>query len=75
MFPLLGREQFRGLAVCFVFLAIGTFIAGCGGGSSQGLTPPPPPANLNAPAGTYSVVVTGISGSITHNSKITVVIQ
>jgi len=75
MFPLLGREQFRGLAVCFVFLAIGTFTAGCGGGSSQGLTPPPPPANLNAPAGTYSVVVTGISGSITHNSKITVVIQ
>lgn len=75
MFPLLGREQFRGLAVCFVFLAIGTFIAGCGGGSSQGLTPSPPPANLNAPAGTYSVVVTGISGSITHNSKITVVIQ
>ncbi len=74
MLPLLGREQFRGLAVCFAFLAIGTFIAGCGGGSSQGVTPPPP-ANLNAPPGTYSVVVTGISGSITHNSKITVVIQ
>jgi len=73
MLPLLGREQFRGLAVCFVFLAIGTFVAGCGGGSSQGFTPPP--ANLNAPAGTYSVVVTGTSGTITHNSKITVVIQ
>jgi subtilase family serine protease len=74
MLPLLGREQFRGLAVFFAFLAIGTFVAGCGGGSSQGVTPPPP-ANLNAPAGTYSVLVTGTSGSITHNSKITVVIQ
>jgi len=75
MLPVLGREQFRWLAVFFAFLAIGTFVAGCGGGSSQGVTPPPPPANLNAPAGTYSVLVTGTSGSITHNSKITVVIQ
>jgi len=71
MLPLLGREQFRGLAAFLGFLAIGTFLAACGGGSS----PPPPPANLNAPPGTYSVVVTGISGAITHNSKITVVIQ
>jgi hypothetical protein len=68
-------HQWRsGLLLAIAFLAIGTLIAGCGGGSTQGNSSPLPP-NLNTPTGTYNVVVTANSGGITHNTNITVVIQ
>jgi hypothetical protein len=70
----LPREHRRGLLLCFAFLAIGAFVVGCGGVTSPGSTPSPPP-NVNAPAGTYNVLVTAISGGITHNVNVTVVIQ
>jgi hypothetical protein len=69
----LPLEHRRGLLLCFAFLAIGTFIAGCGGYVSQGYTPPPP--NVNTPAGTYNVLVTATSGGVTHNINVTAVIQ
>jgi hypothetical protein len=74
VFTLPRRELRRALLLSFAFLAIGTFAAGCGSSSSPP-PPPPPPPNLNAPPGTYTVVVTAISGGITHNVRVTVIIQ
>jgi hypothetical protein len=69
------RKHFGGVLLCFGLMAVGTFAAGCGGGSSSGPPPPPPPVKLNAPAGTYSIVVTGVAGGVTHNSKVEVVVE
>ncbi len=70
------RKQFAGALLCLAVLAMGTFAAGCGGGGSPGgPPPPPPPVKLNAPVGTYSIVVTGVSGGVTHNSKVVVVVE
>jgi hypothetical protein len=46
----------------------------CGGGGS-GMTSPPPPSTTPAPAGTYSVLVTGSAGGGIHNLKLTVIVQ
>jgi hypothetical protein len=70
------RKQLGGALLCFALMTVGTFAAGCGGrGSSGGPPPPPPPVKLNAPAGTYSIVVTGVAGGVTHNSKVDVVVE
>jgi hypothetical protein len=56
----------------------GSLFVGCGGSSAHSTTPPitpTPPANVNAPAGNYSVVVTGVSGGITHNTKVSLTVQ
>jgi len=56
-----------GAAILFLLLS------GCGGGS--GSSPPPPPQKIDAPAGTYNVVVTATSGGTIHNVKLIVVVQ
>jgi hypothetical protein len=43
-------------------------LAGCGGGGS---TPPPPPTVIGTPAGTYTITVTGTSGTITQSQAVT----
>lgn len=57
------------LSLCLV--AVSVSLIGCGGGvsSSKTSSPPPPPS-----AATYSVLVTGTSGGLTHNAKVTVVV-
>jgi subtilase family serine protease len=51
-------------------------IAGCGGSSPPIVSKPiPGPQNVDAPAGSYSVVVTGVSGGITHNVRVNFVVQ
>ncbi len=70
------RRKLGGALLCFALLSIGTFAAGCGGGgTSGGPPPPPPPTKLNTPAGTYNIVVTGVAGGVTHNSKVMVVVE
>jgi hypothetical protein len=68
------RALRRALLLSFALLTLGTLVAGCGSNSTPP-PPPPPPPNVNAPPGTYTVVVAGTSGGISHNAKITVVIQ
>jgi hypothetical protein len=66
------RQRFAGalpLAGLVLFLLMQTI--GCGGGSSY--TPPPPPTGT--PAGTYTVTVTATSGTLTHATTLTVVVQ
>jgi Pro-kumamolisin, activation domain/Bacterial Ig-like domain (group 3) len=74
--PRRRRRILLPLMLCAV--VSGGLFVGCGGSSAHS-TPPPvtptPSANVNAPAGNYSVVVTGVSGGITHNTKVSFVVQ
>jgi hypothetical protein len=47
--------------------------SGCGGGGSS--PPPPPPQKVDAPPGTYGVVVAGTANGIIRNVKLTVVVE
>jgi hypothetical protein len=49
------------------------FSIGCGGGGSA--APSSGSQTTPAPAGGYSVVVTGISGGITHNATVSITVQ
>jgi hypothetical protein len=67
------RQRFAGalpLALLVLFLTIEAI--GCGAGSSP---PPPPPPPTGTPAGTYTVTVTATSGTLTHNTTLTLVVQ
>jgi subtilase family serine protease len=67
------RKHYGGLQLCCALLAVGTLIAGCGGGS--GSVAPPPPQTISTPPGTYNVVITGTSGAIAHNTSVIVTVQ
>lgn len=63
------RRRTRFLAVPVIALA---FLAmpGCGGGGS-----PPPTTTPGTPAGTYKATVTAKSGSLSHNTTLTMIVQ
>jgi hypothetical protein len=62
---------------CFVRVACALLLAflalepGCGGSGGGG----GPPPNPGTPAGTYSVKITGTSGSLVQSSSVTLVVQ
>ncbi|MGH9571296.1 MAG: Ig-like domain repeat protein, partial [Candidatus Angelobacter sp.] len=57
----------------FVTMAV---LSGCGGGGgSTTPPPPPPPVNNGTPAGTYTLTVTAVSGSVTHTQPLTLTVQ
>jgi hypothetical protein len=63
-----GALPLAGLAL---FLLLQTI--GCGG--SGYTAPPPPPPPTGTPAGTYTVTVTATSGSLTHTTSVTLIVQ
>jgi len=63
------------LAPSLCIFAIVALQTACGGGGSVGTSPPPQQTTTPAPAGTYSVLVTGTAGGAIHNVKLTVVVQ
>jgi len=66
-----GRKRmWQSASMLLIVLAIATTIAGCGGGRTPTANP-----TTGTPAGTYSVVVTGASGSTSHAGTITLVVQ
>jgi len=68
------RRKWQSLFSLLVFLAITGTVIGCGGGSTnQGLTNPPP--NSGTTLGSYTVTVTGTSGSTTKRTAVTVVVN
>jgi hypothetical protein len=69
-----GRKRRWQLAPSLCISAILALQMACGGGGSIA-TSPPPPTTTPAPAGTYSVLVTGTAGGAIHNVKLTVIVQ
>jgi hypothetical protein len=66
------RRRIRILAVPLIavtFLAVAGCGGGGGGGSSSSTTTP------GTPAGTYTATVTAKSGSLSHNTALTVIVQ
>jgi hypothetical protein len=72
-----ARTRRRRLALSLPIAGLALFVAlqiiGCGGGGGSTL-PPPPPAT-GTPAGSYMVTVTATSGSLSHTSMLTLVVQ
>ena len=54
-------------------LVLPTLCVSCGGGSYSGS--PPPPTSRGTPAGTYSIMVTGTSGSLSHSASFELVVK
>jgi hypothetical protein len=74
--PTKKRRSLNLLVLLFCALTITS--VSCGGGSSsstQAPTPPAPPPPTPTPAGTYTVVVTAVSGSLKHNASFTLVVE
>jgi subtilase family serine protease len=70
------RKRIRSALLMICAISAMTLTVGsCGGGGSSAPPPPPPPQQINTPAGTYFVVVTGNSPSNAHNVKLTVEVQ
>jgi hypothetical protein len=62
------RPQLAAAVIILVFIAT----AGCGGGGSSSS---PPPASGGTPAQTYTATVTATSGSLSHQTALTVIVQ
>jgi hypothetical protein len=58
----------RWLAGAACTVAIGFVLAGCGGGNKT-------PTNSGTPKGTYTLTITGTSGSTTHAATVSLVVQ
>ncbi len=64
------RALSASLAVLFLALAVA-----CGGGGSSSSSTPPPPALGGTPPGSYSITISGTSGTLVHNATATLVVQ
>ncbi len=70
---LLPWKRRRALLMAIAAIAFaGVSVTGCGGGSSS---PPHTTTMPGTPAGTYTATVTAVSGSLSHNTTMTVVVQ
>jgi hypothetical protein len=67
-----GRKRSRRLWVMVAACVFLSVASGCGSNPTQSHTGP---GMVNAPAGSYTVTVTGVSGSITHSTTVYVQVQ
>jgi hypothetical protein len=72
-----SRSSHRRLVTAGIALLLVIILAACGGGGggggNNGASPLPPSGGT--PAGSYTVVVTGQSGTLTHSTRIVLVVQ
>jgi len=69
LFVGLGRQRQRPvLAAATIVLGIAGWVSCGGGGSSPQTTP-------GTPAGTYTATITAKSGTLNHNTALTVIVQ
>jgi hypothetical protein len=69
------RRRSAKLWSVLVLLAAFSITAGCGGSHSTTIPPPTGPTITPAPAGSYSVTVTGVSSGITHSATVNLQVQ
>lgn len=70
-----SRRRSAKLWSALVLLAVFSITAGCGGSHSTTIPPPTGPTITPAPAGSYSVTVTGVSSGITHSATVNLQVQ
>jgi hypothetical protein len=62
------RTRLAGMALLLVlFVGLAGFVSGCNGGY--------PGINAGTPAGTFTITVTGTSGTLTHTTTVTLIVQ
>ena len=66
------NARLRPALLCAIFFAVAAFAA-CGGGG--GSNSPPPTSSPGTPTGTYTLKVTGSSGSLTHSVTLTLTVS
>ena len=62
-------------AIILLMVTVGFAMAACGGGGGGGSSTPLPPPQSGTTAGTYSVTVTATSGTTTHTTALTLVVE
>jgi photosystem II stability/assembly factor-like uncharacterized protein len=66
------RKQFAALFFLLIALQFAAMLVACNGGSAG---PPPPPPQGGTPSGTYTITVTGTSGTAQRTVQLTLVVQ
>jgi hypothetical protein len=63
------------ITICLLSMAVAglVFLVGCGGGSGSGGGGGG--GSTGTPAGTYTITVTAKSGSLTHQTPVTLIVQ
>jgi len=76
MIPAKDKRGRRAKVLMMLMLAVGIAtvlaMAACGGGGGSSTPPPPSPGT---PQGTYTVTISANSGSVTHTTNVTLVVQ
>jgi hypothetical protein len=72
LWSIISRKRYP-LSLMAGMLLVVLFWASCGSGGGNAYIAPPPPART--PAGTYTVTVTGTSGSLSNSTELTVTIN
>lgn len=67
------RQLSRIAPIAMLVVVLVVFCASCGG--NGGSSTPPPPGAAGTPSGTYTVVITGTSGELSHSQSLTVTVE